>query len=175
MSTQAILLKLNKVDTTAMNALTNPKDGEPVINTTTGTIWYYDTDDSLWHDTASSGSTESAAYSTASISAVGSTALALGANDLFKTTKATVTAPAGIYTHALYLQTTNANAGDKYTVVVILPASSIPTIEIRNATSGGTLLQTLNNADAVEALLWSGTFIYTGSAWEMETSGYHES
>lgn len=173
--TIAGIIKLNKVSTAVMNAIADPEDGEILVNTDTETLWYYEDGDSLWHDSGASGSTESAGYSSGSISATGTTTLTLGANDLIKTTKLTVTAPAGAYTHIVVLSTTNANAGDRYEVIALVPASAVPTIEVRNATSGGTLLQSLNNIDAAEALQWSGVFVYDGSAWGLAHGGYHAS
>jgi hypothetical protein len=121
-----------------------------------------------------SGSTETFGYQAlTTITAAGNSNCALGANDLRKTFDATATGGAGVYTHTLTLQTTNAGAGDHAEVMVALPASANPTIEIRNATSGGTLLQSLNNPDAVAALQWSGEFVYTGSAWKFVRGAFH--
>lgn len=107
------------------------------------------------------------------ITAAGNTTITLAATDLFKSVKITVAGGAGIYTATITLATTNATEGDLVLLTLVIPASTNPTIEVRNATSGGTLLHSLHNDDAVAVLLWSGKFTYTGAAWIFTAGQYH--
>jgi hypothetical protein len=77
---------------------------------------------------------------TATVSAAGNTNLALLATQPNEVATITAGAGAGGYTHTVTLQSTNAHAGAFITVNVDLPASNNPRIELRNLTSGGTLI-----------------------------------
>jgi Major tropism determinant N-terminal domain len=124
------------------------------------------------------GTTETFAYQNGTdgsgthITGAGNTNVALGANDLEKIANIIADGGGGIYIATITLQTTNGNAGEKIRLMITLPASANPTIEVRNATSGGTLLKSLNNVDAVDTLYWSGEFRYTGSAWVYAGGAY---
>ena len=75
-------------------------------------------------------------------------------------------AGSGAYTRTATLETTDCIAGDIVRVVVNMPASANPTIEIRNATSGGTLLYTITGTgSAFKQIL---TFTYASGAWESD-------
>jgi hypothetical protein len=80
--------------------------------------------------------------------------------------EATIGVGAGAFTRTITLQTTNAQAGDEREIVIAMPASTNPTIEIRNATSGGTLLGTVPT-DALVARSWTLWTRYNGASWNV--------
>ena len=101
------------------------------------------------------------------ITAAGNTDLVIPAISEHHSAKVAVTDTygGGGFTHTITIPTTDATAGDVCQIRMSLPASIDPTIEIRNATSGGTLLTTFagqSNTTAIEAY---GEYKYTGSAW----------
>jgi len=78
----------------------------------------------------------------------------------------TDTYDATAFTHTITLQTTNAEQGDVINVRLSMPASVDPTIEIRNATAGGTLLTTFQSENNTDSLPAAGLYMYDGSAWK---------
>jgi len=78
----------------------------------------------------------------------------------------TVGAGSGTFTTTLSLLTADASAGDVWRIILAMPASVNPTIEVRNATSGGTLLYTLAGTGAAFTQLLQFTF--NGTAWESD-------
>lgn len=78
----------------------------------------------------------------------------------------TVGAGVGTYTTTVSLGVAGCVAGDVSKVILDMPASENPTIEIRNATSGGTLLYTLEGTGA--AFRQTLNFIFNGTAWISE-------
>ncbi|MDR3405115.1 MAG: hypothetical protein P4L99_21655 [Chthoniobacter sp.] len=81
------------------------------------------------------------------------------------------TAGSGAFTAAYGLPTTNMVTGALAKVNVELPASANPTVEIHNATAGGTLLETINDATKPvpgEAAYWYGEFFFNGMLWECD-------
>jgi hypothetical protein len=77
----------------------------------------------------------------------------------------TDTYDATAFTHTIALQVTNAEQGDRIDLRLSMPASVDPTIEIRNATAGGTLLTTINPENSTDALPFAGSYAYDGTAW----------
>jgi hypothetical protein len=80
----------------------------------------------------------------------------------------TVGAGSGAFTRTLAALTANAQAGDELEVSVTMPASLNPTVELRNNTSGGTLLATVPT-DAAVSRTWSLWSRYNGTAWSTAT------
>ena len=73
-------------------------------------------------------------------------------------------------TRIVILDITNRVVGDKIALRITLPATTLIVIESRNATSGGTLLDTITtDASGDDAFV---TFIYTGSAWILQSTQY---
>ena len=75
-------------------------------------------------------------------------------------------AGAGAYTRTVSLSTTDAVAGDIVRIRARFAASTNPTIEVRNATSGGTLLYTVPGTGT--AFKQTYTFTFNGIAWESD-------
>ncbi len=107
--------------------------------------------------------------SPAAISAAGNTNLTLGTGEISSVFGVTVSAGSAAYTATLTLQTTNAVAGAEISGTVAMPASFNPTIELRNATSGGTLLGTITGNTV--ARTWNFRARYDGSAWALTVFG----
>ena len=70
----------------------------------------------------------------------------------------------GSYTAPVSIATTNATEGDSVEVLADFDAGTSPTVEIRNATSGGTLLATLIGSGAPTRVFLRLRF--SGSAWQ---------
>lgn len=99
-----------------------------------------------------------------------STTLARPSGSDFHTAFLTASAGSGAYTRIVVLNTTNTpTAGDQIRIVLTFPASMNPTIEVRNATSGGTLLDTVKNLSATADTIQLD-YIYVGSAWSRASS-----
>ena len=85
--------------------------------------------------------------------------------------RVTVGAGSGLYTYKIVLPTTGRSAGDQALLRVAMPASANPTIEIRNATAGGTTLATVaavdDGAGGYPARTWSLQLLFNGTAWEL--------
>lgn len=103
-------------------------------------------------------------YAAASVSSAATTTLTKsGAKTKHHSEIVTVGAGGGAYTHIFALATTNGVAGDIVRFKLSFPASANPTIEVRDATGGGTLLYSkAGTGSAFEAY---ADFVYTGSAW----------
>lgn len=84
----------------------------------------------------------------------------------------TDTYDASAFTHTITIQTTNAEQGDIVNVRLSMPASVDPTIEIRNATAGGTLLTTFQSENNTDSLPASGLYMYNGTAWKEISAGW---
>lgn len=77
-------------------------------------------------------------------------------------------AGSGAFTAAYGLPTTGMLTGAICEINIELPASANPTVEIHNATAGGTLLTTVADANKPvlgAAAYWYGRFRYDGAAW----------
>lgn len=106
-----------------------------------------------------------ARYQSASPSAAGNTGITMEAPYRRHKSKLTPAAGSGAYTHVWYLPTSGRIAGDEEEILIELPASTNPTIEIRNATSGGTLLHSVTGI--ASATNYIARCVFTGSAWEL--------
>lgn len=101
----------------------------------------------------------------ASVSAAGNTDLALVAGDERRQFGIAVAAGAEAYTHTLTLLGTNVESGCWITIEVSLAASANPMIEIRNLTSGGTLLGTAIGTGDARTVVY--TLFFDGSNWQV--------
>jgi hypothetical protein len=107
-------------------------------------------------------------YESLAFSAAGNTDVTPPAGGGYHTAVVVPSAGAGAYTRTVSILTANALQGSRVTLRVEMPASANPTVEIRNATSGGTLLLTLSgNASAVT---YPVELVYTGSAWRLASN-----
>jgi hypothetical protein len=109
-------------------------------------------------------------YEAVSFSAAGNTDITPGANSATHSVLATVSAGAGSYTRTVSLLTTNASAGDRVVIRFAMPASTNPVVQVRNATSGGTLLTTITGE--ASGIPVCAEYTYNGSAW-IETGAYY--
>lgn len=94
-----------------------------------------------------------------------------GTNNLAPTTEflqwfqlVTAAAGAGAYTHVLPLDNTKAKDGAIFRIEIDFAASANPTIQIRDNTSGGTLLESVSG-DAGGATYYVGQFRFNGTNW----------
>lgn len=115
-------------------------------------------------------SASSSSYESVSFSAAGNTDITPGANFATHSVVAAVSAGSGSYTRTVSLLTANASAGDRIVIRFAMPASTNPTIQVRNATSGGTLLTAISGEAGGIPLL--AEYAYTGSAW-VELGAYY--
>lgn len=115
-------------------------------------------------------SRSASSYEAISFSAAGNTDVTPGANSAVHHVVATVSAGAGSYTRTVALLTANASAGDRVSIRFDMPASTNPTVQVRNATSGGTLLTTI--AGEAGGVPVCAEYFYTGSAW-VELGAYY--
>jgi hypothetical protein len=74
-------------------------------------------------------------------------------------------AGSGAFTAAYALPVASQKTGAIAEVNVELPASANPTVEIHNATSGGTLLASVTNPAPAAAAYWYGRFRFDGTSW----------
>jgi hypothetical protein len=131
---------------------------------------YYNGSSGSW--TQTSGSTLSPGYvAPTAISAAGNTNIALGTGEVTRAAKVSVSAGSAAFTHTLTLQSTNAVGGSEIQGQVSVAASTYPLIEIRNLTSGGTLLGTIVG-DTV-ARVWSFTARFDGTNWFLTSFAQH--
>lgn len=103
------------------------------------------------------------------LSTAGNTTLVATSGHALHTCVVSAGAGAGAFTRVLVLPATESGAvdvldGTFYEVLVELPASANPTVEVRNETSGGTLLWTRNSGGVAET--WLARFHRTGGAWK---------
>jgi hypothetical protein len=71
-------------------------------------------------------------------------------------------------TSRVALSTANRQAGDRYVLGINLPATASIIVQIKNATVGGTELYSITTD--TEAIRLKIEFIYTGSAWLLDTT-----
>jgi hypothetical protein len=89
------------------------------------------------------------------------------------TQRVTALAGSGAYTHILTLDNSKARDGSIYRVNIALPASANPTIEIRDNTGGGTLLQTVpGDSDNPTAFSFEAEYDAETSSWRKLTGQY---
>lgn len=74
-----------------------------------------------------------------------------------------VTGGSGAYTRTLTLPVANAAEGQRVSIVASIVNSTNPTLEVRNATSGGTLLTSVTGDGT--AMVFAGEYTYNGTAW----------
>jgi hypothetical protein len=104
-----------------------------------------------------------------SFSAAGNTDIEPETNSRHHAAVITAGAGAGGYTRTLALLTANRKRGDVALLRLSLPASVNPTIQVRNATSGGTLLATV--AGLASGMDFAVVCIFDGSAWILGSVG----
>ena len=75
------------------------------------------------------------------------------------------------YTYTLVLSTTDITAGATVRIRCDLAAVPAFTLDVRNATAGGTQLWSAIRATASDPALWA-IFTYSGTAWRRIASGY---
>ncbi len=101
----------------------------------------------------------------ATVSTADNTNLALLATQPNEVATITAGAGAGGYIHTVTLQSTNAHAGAFITVNVDLAASTNPRIELRNLTSGGTLIdEAIGNGTARRVIF---RCVFDGTDWSL--------
>lgn len=105
-------------------------------------------------------------------SSAGNTDVTPGVNSAVHGVVATVTAGGGAFTRTVALLTANSSAGDLCVFRFDMPASTNPVVEVRNATSGGTLLTTINGEAGGIPL--SAIYKFNGTAWEEVDAHYVE-
>jgi hypothetical protein len=96
-------------------------------------------------------------------SAAGNTSITMPALARRKILTIAPTAGSGTYAHEVYFPVANRAAGDEIAVRISMPASANPTINLRNATAGGTILRTVVGTGTAFTDLW--VLVYGGSAW----------
>ena len=103
-------------------------------------------------------------YQALTPSAAGNTTPSFVSGKRSKSLLVQAAAGAGTYTHIVILPTTDRQTGDRVEARLELVASANPTIEFRNATSGGTLLAS-RTGTTLGAANYCLLFTYNGSAW----------
>lgn len=121
------------------------------------------TNEKVWKLQAVSTSTFFTHETISAFSSAGNDDVTLGVNGLHHVAYLTASAGAGTYTRTISLLTTNATNGDIISLRAAMPASTNPTVEIRNASSVGTLLTSFTGDGSTGTV--HGTYQYTGSAW----------
>lgn len=107
-------------------------------------------------------------YQSASASAAGSTEITAPQGGGIHSTLLTVTDSygGGSFTHVFYFGTAGAQPGDRVECDLELPASTDPVIEFRNATSGGTLLLSIQSVMLASSMKLA--VVFNGTAWVLE-------
>ena len=108
------------------------------------------------------------------ITAAGNTDVTMPAGSVHHSCTVTITDTydATPFTATITRPTANRYAGDVCELRLNFPASIDPTVETRNATSGGTLLTTLTGQSNSIAVPAYGIYKYTGTAWEEYAATY---
>jgi hypothetical protein len=107
------------------------------------------------------------AYGTYTVSATGSTDISAAGG--LAVVDVTAQAGSGVYTYKFVLLTTGITAPAKVEINIHLAASANPTIDIRNATSGGTSLDAVSG-DSSNATNYHFEARFNGTAW-VQTEG----
>lgn len=102
-------------------------------------------------------------YEAVSFSSAGNTDITPAVNSASHGVVATVTAGGGAFTRTVSLLTANSSAGDVCAIRFDMPASTNPLVEVRDATSGGTLLTTITGEAGGIPL--HATYLFNGTAW----------
>ena len=116
--------------------------------------------------------TKQASYEAISFSDAGNTDVTQPTGSINHWVGATVSAGAGSYTRTVSLLTANAAAGDEIEILFVMPTSANPEVEVRNATSGGTLLATITGETGGIDLTFAAR--YDGSEWQPIRADYLE-
>lgn len=106
-------------------------------------------------------------YQGAALNANGTTTVApddTAGHISYLTEQITVGAGSGAFTNKIVLGLLGRTNGDRLLLQVAMASSANPTVEIRNATTGGTLLDTVAKDTAV-ARIYDYCFVYNGTAW----------
>lgn len=111
-------------------------------------------------------------YEAIAFSDAGNTDVTQPAGSISHFVGATVSAGAGSYTRTVSLLTANADEGDEIEILFIMPASANPEVEVRNNTSGGTLLCTITGEAGGVALTFAAR--YDGAEWQPIRADYLE-
>lgn len=111
------------------------------------------------------------AYS-ADPNSTGNTTLTPSAGVRLHFSKAVITGTAS--TRVFILATTDREAGDRIEIDFVLPDTASIVLEIRNATSGGTLLYTVttDGSDATNGYHFRAAMRFNGTAWEQAGAIY---
>ena len=109
------------------------------------------------------GIESAASWQEASVSTAGNTDILFERYSLRHGAKVTAAVGAGAYTRTLALKTANRTRGDVAVIRLVMPTSVNPTIEVRNDSSGGTLLTTIAGAATGEDYRVECAF--DGTAW----------
>lgn len=89
------------------------------------------------------------------------------------TQRVTALTGSGAYTHKLTLDNGKARDGSIFRVTIALPASANPTIEIRDETAAGTLLQTVaGDSDNATSFYFEAEYNAETSSWRKLTGQY---
>ena len=115
-------------------------------------------------------STSATSYEAISFSSAGNTDVTPAVNSASHGVIASVTAGGGAFTRTVSLLVANSSAGDRCVINFTMPASTNPLIEVRNATSGGTLLCTITGEAGGDDLC--AEFLFDGSAWQPLSASY---
>lgn len=105
----------------------------------------------------------------ASANASGNTTASIGTYAIQHVEEVTISG-AGSTTRVLVLPTTGRNAGNVCLVRFLCPATAGITLEVRDATSGGTLLLSATTDGSGDDV--AGEFYYTGSAWKPHSAQF---
>jgi len=129
----------------------------------TGELLFESASEVLINDTASSN--EAVAFSSS-----GNTNVTPRVGNASHGVIATVTAGGGAFTRTVSILTANSTAGDRCVIHFSMPASANPLIQVRNNTSGGTLLCTITGEVGGDDLC--AEFLFDGSAWQPLSANY---
>lgn len=106
----------------------------------------------------------------ASFSTTATTTLTRPAGSDFHTAFLTAGVGTGAYVRSVVLNTTNTPAsGDEFRIVLALPASSNPSVEVYSGATGGTPMSVIKNLSATADTI-ALDYIYIGSAWVLASS-----
>lgn len=128
-----------------------------------GTLEFVSASEVLTNDSSSS-------YEAIAFSSAGNTDVTPQLDSSSHGVIATVTAGGGAFTRTVSLLTANSTAGDRCVIHFIMPASTNPLIQVRNATSGGTLLCTITGETGGDDIC--AEFLFDGTAWQPLSANY---
>jgi hypothetical protein len=109
-------------------------------------------------------------YEGFNISTAGNSDVTPAANSATHGCMAAIAAGVGAYTRTMSILTANSSAGDRCVINFTMPTSTNPLIEVRNATSGGTLLCTITGEAGGDDLC--AEFLFDGTEWQPLSASY---